>query len=320
MRLATLSFFLFLVALPLAAATSEAIIAGAFQTEQDAKQRIEALQWYLQQDPETSSLQAAGAFTYSVRSAVPDYLAVLHHFRTSEERRTVLRTIQKLHPDAFTTNGGEIIAGVFKSKREAQQRNEALQWYLQHNPVTSRLQNENGFAYSVSGGSKNYLAVLEQFRHKRDIQTILGSIQKLHPNAYVENDLNSLKPFVTQPLEPQAHTTIKTPAPEIEAAARAAAAPEPEPEPEPETLPAPLPDSTRTTVIEKDATAPVLPQTPAAKHVPATQEFERTTPFEISDPSKVSDESMLSSVITLLLAELLLGGAALMLFFRQRTH
>jgi len=316
MRLATLSFFLFLVVLPLAAATSEAIIAGAFQTEQDAKQRIEALQWYLQQDPETSALQAAGVFTYSVRSAVPDYLAVLHHFRTTEERRTVLRTIQKLHPDAFTTNGGEIIAGVFKSKREAQQRNEALQWYLQHNPDTSRLQNENGFAYAVSGGSKNYLAVLEQFRHKRDIQTILGSIRKLHPNAYVENDLNSLKPFVTQPLEPQAHTTIKTPAPEIEAAARAAAAPEPEPE----ALPTALPESTKTTVIENDAEAPVLPQTPAAKHVPATQEFERTTPFEISDASEVSDESMLSSVITLLLAELLLGGAALMLFFRQRPN
>ncbi|WP_345971962.1 hypothetical protein [Sulfurimonas diazotrophicus] len=312
MRLATLSFLLFLSAVSLAAATTEAIIAGAFQTEQDAAQRIEALQWYLQQDPDVGPLQQTGAFSYNVRNAAPGFLAVLYRFRSSAERKIVLDTIRKLHPKAYMSDGGEIIAGVFQSKVEAQQRNEALHWYLQHNPDTGSLQNEHAFAYAVSGGSQTFLAVLEQFRSSAEANTVLKSIRKLHPNAYIAKDPNALQPVITEPLEPQVMAAAKTPAKVTEAPKAEAAAPAPD---------------TKPRVVEEPASddaapaeAAVTPPAAAAKHIPTTQSFHRTTPFEVTGDTEASDESMLSSVVTLLLAELLLGGAALMLFFRKRTH
>ncbi|WP_345969245.1 hypothetical protein WCX72_07700 [Sulfurimonas sp. HSL1-6] len=316
MRLATLSFLLFLSAVSLAAATTEAIIAGAFQTEQDAAQRIEALQWYLQQDPDVGPLQQTGAFSYNVRNAAPGFLAVLYRFRSSAERKIVLDTIRKLHPKAYMSDGGEIIAGVFQSKVEAQQRNEALHWYLQHNPDTGSLQNEHAFAYAVSGGSQTFLAVLEQFRSSAEANTVLKSIRKLHPNAYIAKDLNALQPVITEPLEPQAMAAAKTPAETpakiTEAPKAEAAAPAPETKPRVVEEPA---SNNATTPAETAVTKPA-----AAKHIPTTQSFHRTTPFEVTGDTEASDESMLSSVVTLLLAELLLGGAALMLFFRKRTH
>ncbi|MHC3994768.1 hypothetical protein ACXWTF_08045 [Thiomicrolovo sp. ZZH C-3] len=306
MRLATLSFLLFLSAVSLAAATTEAIIAGAFQTEQDAAQRIEALQWYLQQDPDAGPLQAQGAFTYDVRNATPDYLAVLHKFRSSAERKIVLDTIHKLHPDAYLTDGGEIVAGVFGSKAEAKQRIEALQWYLQHNADTGSLQSDHAFTYALSGGTQNYLAVLQQFRNSGEVRTVLKSIRKLHPNAYIAKNLATLKPFITEPLEPQAAITPKTAAPQ-----KAAPAPKHAPEVTEPAAAAPQP---------AEAAPAVTPKPVAPKHIQTASSFQRTTPFEISDDTEPSDESMFSSVVTLLLAELLLGGAALMLFFRKRTH
>jgi len=203
MRLATLTFLLFLTAASLMAATTEAIIAGTFQTSEEAKQRIEALEWYLQQDPKTDALQQNKAFTYDVRSTAWDYHAVILDFRDDDVRQSVLETIRKLHPDANLTAGGEIIAGTFRTKEEAEQRIEALEWYLKQDTLSSRLQQEHAFSTAVGGGAERYLVVMQDFNSSEALRTVLQSIKKLHPEAYTVTDPHTIPPYVADTAAPQ---------------------------------------------------------------------------------------------------------------------
>jgi len=274
MRLATLTFLLFLTAASLMAATTEAIIAGTFQTTIEAKQRIEALEWYLQQDPKTDALQRNNAFAYDVRSTAWDYHAVILDFRDDDVRQSVLETIRKLHPDANLTAGGEILAGTFKTKEEAEQRIEALEWYLKQDTLSSRLQQEHAFSTAVGGGAERYLVVMQDFNSSEALQTVLQSIKKLHPEAYTVTDPNTIPPYVAETAAPQSAKAPQKPkAPQPKETAKAV-------QPKAPVKAAAVTPAKTPVGTEAPAAPEVTAAAPAPEPVPAAQPAAPETPAE----------------------------------------
>lgn len=86
-----------------------------------------------------------------------------------------------LHADT----GRLIVAGTFYTQKQAQTRNDQLKAFLRHEPEANRFYQQGRYRYDVRQSGKHYLSVLERFQDFEEMLSVLSSIRKIYPDAYV---------------------------------------------------------------------------------------------------------------------------------------
>ena len=79
----------------------------------------------------------------------------------------------------------DIIVGAFSTPKQAQYRNLKLEAYLGHDPVVSKLLKQKHFYFDVKYANGMYRSVLTHFVNSDESLTVLGSVKRIFPDAYM---------------------------------------------------------------------------------------------------------------------------------------
>ena len=83
------------------------------------------------------------------------------------------------------TEKKDIIVGAFSTPKQAQFRNTKLEAYLGHDPAVSQLLKQKRFYFDVKYANGMYRSVLTHFVSSDDSLTVLGSVKRIFPDAYM---------------------------------------------------------------------------------------------------------------------------------------
>lgn len=128
----------------------------------------------------------------------------------------------------------DILVGAFSTPKQAQFRNMKLEAYLGHDPVVNDLMKQKRFYFDVKYGNGMYRSVLTHFVSDQESQTVLQSVKRIFPDAYMLPTAQSGIPPINKPVSTTKRTVKK-------AEPKPAPAPKPVPAVTRKTAPAPSP-------------------------------------------------------------------------------
>lgn len=111
----------------------------------------------------------------------------------------------------FAVINKEIVIGAFGKEDQAEVRLKKVEIFLSSEPGVADLQTEGRFAPMTKRSGKYYISVLTHFLSYEDLQTVLKSVKKRHPDAYPKR----YKPTITEPVEQPKAAPVVAPKPEV---------------------------------------------------------------------------------------------------------
>ena len=142
----------------------------------------------------------------------------------------------------------DIVTGAFGTPKQANFRNTKLEAYLGHEPAVIGLMKEKRFYFDVKYANGKYRSVLTHFIDADEMLTVMQSVKRIYPDAYVIDSTSTVIPPVakkTASPEPAVAAPVKKPAPKPAPAVVPAA-------PAPVAAAGDAPESTTADVVEED--------------------------------------------------------------------